>query len=213
MNRPLPSARPVVDRDKVIAEAIVIIEADGPGALTLTKIAKSLGVTQPALYNHVDGLDDVWRAVGLIERDLLLAHLATACMGQSGPDAVRAVSYAWRQFALGRPYLYKAVERYPVAGDPDLEDAVERVVDVLRAAVSGYGLDEEQQSHAARTLRSALHGFVDFEIDGAHPKPHEPDLTFMHLIEVFDVGFAALADGSIGAQRPDELTAELPPTD
>jgi len=197
-------ARPVVDRDKVVAEAIAIIEREGSDALTLTKIAKSLGVTQPALYNHVDGLDDVWRAVGLIERELLLAHLANACMGQSGPDAVEAVARAWREFALGRPDLYKAVERYPVAGDPELEDAVERVVDVLKAAVSGYGLDDELQSHAARTLRSALHGFVDFEIDGAHPKRHEPDRTFLHLIEVFDVGFAALADGSIGSPRPDK---------
>lgn len=177
----------------------MLIERDGPGTLTLTKIAKSLGVTQPALYNHVDGLDDVWRAVALIERDLLLSTLTDACMGRAGHDAVAAVSRAWRSFALNRPHLYKAVERYPVAGDPELEDAVERVVDVLKAAVSGYGLNDELSSHAARTLRSTLHGFVDFEIDGAHPKPHEPDLTFAHLIEVFNVGFAALADGSIGS--------------
>jgi len=203
VSRSSQSARPVIDRDQVIAEAIVLIECDGPGTLTLTKIAKSLGVTQPALYNHVDGLDDVWRAVGLIEREMLLATLANACMGRSGIDAVRAVSRAWREFALNRPYFYKAVERYPVAGDPDLEDAVERVVDVLKAALNGYGLDDELASHAARTWRSALHGFVDFEIDGAHPKRHEPDLTFMHLIEVFDVGFSALADGSIGTPTDD----------
>lgn len=191
------TSKSTLDRDIVLTTAIELIELDGAAELTLTRIAAKLGVTQPALYNHVDGLDDIWRGIGLQMREELADALVEACMGLSGADAVRAVSHAWRSIGMERPALYQVTKRHPVAGDPDLEDAVDRVVNVLGAAVRGFGLDENQTVHAARTLRSALHGFVAFEVADGHPKPHEPDDTFEHLIEVLMVGFAALADGTI----------------
>lgn len=187
------TARQTLDRDLVLETAVRLVELHGTDPLTLTLIANELGVTQPALYNHVDGMDDVWRGLGLVGRNDLADRLTSAALGLAGTDAVRAVAQAWRAMGLERPHMYRVTGRYPVAGDPDLEDAVERVVQVLGAAVRGYGLDESDSVHAARTLRSALHGFVAFELADGHPKPHEPDDTFEHLVEVLIEGFKARA--------------------
>jgi hypothetical protein len=82
-----------------------------------------------------------------------------------------------------------------VAGDTELEEAVERVVEVLALSLRGFGLDDDALVHGARTLRSALHGFVSFELGDGHPNPHDPDETFEQMISLLCRGFAAMADG------------------
>ncbi len=191
----------VIDRQRVLEVAEQLVESDGPDRLTITAIARCLGVTQPALYHHVDGLDDVRRGLGLIERRELAATLADACLGLSGPEAVRAVADAWRRFGTTRPGLYRVAVIYPVAGDPDLEAAVDEVVAVLDASLRGFGLNDHERAHAALMLRSALHGFVSFELAQGHPKAQEPDDTFAHIVELLIVGFHALADGSVDGLR------------
>lgn len=175
--------------------ATQLVESHSAENLTLTRIATELGVTQPALYSHVDGLDDIWRELGLQTRRELAASLGDACLGFAGEDAVRAVANAWRRFGQERPRVYHVTDRYAVAGDPDLEGAVNQVISVLEAAVRGFGLTDDLAVHAARMLRSTLHGFVSFEIDGGHPKPHEPDDTFEHILDLLIVGFSSLATG------------------
>lgn len=186
--------RRTIDRDQVIDTALKQVEEHGAEGLTLTGIANELGVTQPALYGHVDGLDDIWRELGLRIRQELAATLADACVGLAAGDAVHSVGHAWRQFGLARPRTYHATDRYRVAGDPDLEAAVDQVISVLGAAVRGFGLTDDLAVHAARMLRSTLHGFVTFEVDGGHPKPHEPDDTFEHILDLLVIGFSSLSN-------------------
>ena len=182
-----------LDRKTVLATATAQVDTHGVDTLTVTAVANELGVTQPALYRHVEGIDDLWRALGLSGREQLADSLAEAAIGRSGPEAVHAVAHAWRAFGRAHPGLYAATDRYPVAGDAELEDAVERVVEVLALSLRGFGLDDDALVHGARTLRSALHGFVSFELGDGHPNPHDPDETFEHMIDLLCRGFAAMA--------------------
>ena len=52
-------------REAAIEEAVRVIERDGAPALSLRKIAKSLGVTDPALYRHFGSRDELLAEVGL----------------------------------------------------------------------------------------------------------------------------------------------------
>ena len=155
----------------------------------MSRIASELSVTQPALYRHVDGVADLWRALGLQTRADLAERLAHATVGRAGTDAIRSVADAWRQFGVDHPGCYRSTERFPVTGDLELEEAVERVIEVLVLCLRGFGLDDDVAVHSARTLRSALHGFVTFEIDGAFPQPQDPDDSFDHLVDLLCLGF------------------------
>ncbi len=177
-----------VDKELVVKTAAVIADSEGVDEVTLTRVAKELNISQPALYRHVDGYDDLIRSLGLEGRQVLVEALTAAAVGVAGDDAVRAMGRAWRQVVLDRPGVYAATDRSPCAGDPELEEAVDDVIDVLGLALVGFGLDSEDQVHVARTLRSAFHGFATLEAGDGHPRPHNLDDTYEHLLDLLIAG-------------------------
>ena len=183
-----PAARRPLDADRVIAAASKIADTEGLDKLTLTRVADTLGVRQPALYRHVEGYDDLLRSLSLRGREILAQRLADAAVGLSGDDAVAAVGHAWRKMVRDHPGIYAATDRYPCAGDTELEGAVERVLSVLGQVLRGYDLTDEDRVHAARTLRSAFHGFSHLESGDGHPLPHDPEDTFDHMVQLLCAG-------------------------
>ena len=183
-----PDSRGTVDTQLVVETAARIADEQGIDEVTLTRVAKELNISQPALYRHVEGYDDLIRSLGLEARRVLADVLTEAAVGVAGDDAVRAMGRAWRQLVIERPGVYAATDRYPCAGDPELEEAVDRVIDVLGLALAAYQLDAEDQVHVARTLRSAFHGFASLEAGDGHPRPHDLDDTYEHLIDLLIAG-------------------------
>lgn len=173
----------MVDRNTVIGLAGDLIDAEGLGALTMKRLAAMAGVTQPALYRHVADMDDVWRELGLRTRLDLAAAMSDACVGLSGPDALRAVAWTWRRFGQAHPGRYRSTERIPVVGDADLEAAVGRSLGVIALSMRSYGLVADELDHEARLVRSALHGFVSFELSEGHPSTPPLDVTFDRLVD------------------------------
>lgn len=51
-----PRRRPL-HRDRVVAQAITILDGEGPDALTFRRLAADLGVGVATLYWHVDNKD------------------------------------------------------------------------------------------------------------------------------------------------------------
>ena len=182
-----------LDAERVVAAAAALADAEGLDKLTLTRVADTLGVRQPALYRHVEGYDDLVRSLSLRGREMLAARLADAAVGLSGDDAVAAVGHSWRKMVRDHPGIYAATDRYPCAGDAELEAAVERVLGVLGQVLRGYDLSEDDRVHAARTLRSAFHGFSHLESGDGHPLPHDPDDTFDHLVQLLCAGVHRLS--------------------
>jgi len=187
------AGRPQLDAEMVIHTAGVIADEEGLDALTLTRVARELHISQPALYRHVDGFDDLLRHLSLQGRLLLAERLRAAAVGVSGVDAVRAMGAAWRSAVRDRPGLMAATDRYPCADDPELEAAVDDIVDTLGLALASYDLDPDDQVHAARALRSAFHGFAHLEAGDGHPRPHDLDDTFEHIIDILNRGIERLA--------------------
>ena len=177
----------------MIHTAGVIADAEGLDAVTLTRVAKELDISQPALYRHIDGYDDLLRHLSLEGRVLLADRLRSAAVGVSGEDAVRAMGAAWRGVVRDRPGLMAATDRYPCADDPELETAVEEIVETLRLGLAGYDLTPDDQVHAARALRSAFHGFAHLEAGDGHPRPHDLDDTFEHIVDILNRGIERLA--------------------
>ncbi len=196
------NARRPLGRDTVIEVAADIADSEGLDRLTLTRVAKTLGVRQPALYRHIAGRDDLIRSLSLRGREILASRLASAAIGRSSDDAVAAVGHAWRKMVRDHPGIYAATDRHPCAGDAELEEAVERVLKVLGQSLTAYGLDAEQRVHATRSMRSAFHGFSHLEAGDGHPQPHDPDDTFDHLVELLCAGIRRLANSPSSAASP-----------
>lgn len=192
------SRRETLTAERVVAVAADMADRDGLDAVTLTRVAEELGVQQPALYRHVGGADDLVRRLGLLGRTILADRLTEAAIGRSGPDAIKAVGAAWREMARAHPGLYAATDRCPCVGDPELEQAALRVVNVLQQSLVSFDLDPDQRVHAARSLRSAFHGFAHLELGDGHPNPVDVDESFDHLVGLLTNGIDLLSrTGSI----------------
>lgn len=172
----------------VVAAAADLADANGLDAVTLAAVAGAVGVRTPSLYNHVGGLDDVRRGVALTALRELGDALRDAAVGRAGDDALVALAHAYRAYAREHPGRYAATERAPAAADEELATAGARAVDALLAVLRGYGLDSDDAIHAARAVRSALHGFVALEAGGGFGIPVGVDESFDRMV-------AALARG------------------
>jgi len=181
-----------IDRRLITATALAIVDSPEGEDLTLSAIARRLEVTQPALYYHVDGIDDILRWIGLEVRAELVDVLSHAIDGVCRADAVRAVAHAWRRYSQERPARYQSTELHPVEGDTELEAAVGRVLAVLANALSDYDLAETQRATVALALRSTLHGFSSFELDAGNPSPQSADDSFAQIIELLITGLETL---------------------
>lgn len=182
----------------VVRAAANLADADGLDALTLARIAASVGVRTPSLYNHVDGLDDVRRGVALVGLREIGEALRDAAVGRAGDDALTAMAHAYRAYARAHPGRYAATQRAPAAGDDEMADAARGSVGVVLAILRGYGLEGDDAIHAARAVRSALHGFVALETGGGFGIPVDLDESFDRMVAALARG---LRDGAPATSR------------
>jgi AcrR family transcriptional regulator len=54
---------PLLSREKIVAEALALIDAEGLAALSTRRLAGRLGVSGPSLYNHFATMDELVEAV------------------------------------------------------------------------------------------------------------------------------------------------------
>ena len=175
----------------VVDAAAAVADAEGLEAVTLARIADSVGVRTPSLYNHVAGLDDVRRHLALRGVAELAAAMRDAAVGRARDDALIAMAHAYRAYATRHPGRYAATQRAPAEADPELSQAAAAAVETLLSILRGYGLHDDDAIHAARAVRSALHGFVTLETGGGFGLPVALDETFDRMVAALARGLAS----------------------
>ena len=181
-------ARAGLSAEAVVDAAAELADREGLEAVTLARLAADAGVRPPSLYAHVDGLDDLRRRLALRGTRELTAALREAATGRAGSDALRAVAIALRGYARRHPGTYLAAQRAPDKDDREALAAGSDAVTVLTAALAGYGLTGDDAIHAARAVRSALHGFAVLETGGGFGIKLDLDESFERLVDLLDRG-------------------------
>jgi AcrR family transcriptional regulator len=172
----------------VVGAAADLADREGLDGLTLAGIASAVGVRTPSLYNHVQSLDDVRRRLALRGTQELTEVLRDAAVGRAGDDALIAMAHAYRSYAQRHPGRYAAAQRAPDEADAELAGAAGAAVAVLLAILRGYGLQGDDAIHAARAVRSALHGFVSLEASGGFGLPVDLDASFERMVRALAQG-------------------------
>jgi AcrR family transcriptional regulator len=170
---------------RVVEEAAEIADSEGLESLTMARLAAELGIRVPSLYKHINGLADLHRRLAEIAHRSMADTIRTATVGLAGVDALRACCRSYRDYAKHYPGRYAAAQRAPDPTDPELTALA---LSVLRS----YDLTGEDSIHAARILRSAMHGFVSLEQLGGFGLPTEIEASFERLIDLLDSGLRAM---------------------
>ncbi|WP_330238589.1 helix-turn-helix domain-containing protein [Streptomyces sp. NBC_00525] len=142
---------------QILAAARVLLEQEGPDALTMRRLAGRLGITAPSLYKHFPDKSSVVNALA----DAMLAETAEALEAAetAAPGSFPALAAAYRAHALAHPHLYRLTTSR--AHPQHLED---------RAAAPLF----RALSHDEATARAAwafAHGMVMMELNNRFPTP------------------------------------------
>ncbi len=178
-------ARAALSADAVVDVALRLVDEEGPAALTLAAVASRTGVATPSLYKHVRNLAELRALMSVHIMDELAERIGGAVFGRSADEAIRALMMAWRDYVLGHPHRYSALDQAPT---PMVAQAGERLVDILLAALRAYELENSEAIHAARCLRAAVHGFAVLEAENAFQRPEKLDETYDLLIHMVVAG-------------------------
>jgi AcrR family transcriptional regulator len=143
----------------IVAAARAIAEAQGWEAVTTRRLAAEIEYSQPVLYGHFAGRQEIIAAAarqGFAELAAELAAARGAALGAA--PALLAVARAYDDFAVRSPALYDAMftmqadQRFAAADRPPLRAAFAEI----EAAVAPFsGTDPGLH---AETFWSALHG-------------------------------------------------------
>ncbi|MFF1920809.1 TetR/AcrR family transcriptional regulator [Streptomyces sp. NPDC058221] len=120
-----------------IKEAALRQLADGGvAALALTRIAKDMGLSGPALYRYFAGRDDLLHALIRDAYDDAATAIGAAAArsvtaSQSPRERLHALAAAYRAWAVGEPHRYLLIQGAPVPGYVAPADTLDRARAVL----------------------------------------------------------------------------------
>ncbi|HEU4337915.1 MAG TPA: TetR-like C-terminal domain-containing protein [Nocardioides sp.] len=174
-----------------VAEAAAdLADEVGLEQVTLTALAKHFGVATPSLYTHVRSGADVRTRVALLALDETADLVADALAGVSARAALAAVGGVWRAYARQHPGRYAAT-RLPLDASTAAASAGPRHAELSRAALRGYALSGDDETHAVRLLGATFHGYAALDAAGAfsHGGPSAPtsDDTWERVVDGLDI--------------------------
>jgi len=178
--------------DDVVAAAAALADESGFASVTMGLLAQRLGIRPPSLYKHVVSLADLQHRVATLAMTEVGERIRDAVQGRAGRDALTALMVALRTYVTEHPGRYTATVGAQGRGPDDtLVVAGLRVTDSIAAVLRGYGLGDQDITHAIRVIRSAMHGFVMLEMSGGFQWDTEPEQSFGWMIDFIDRGLAA----------------------
>lgn len=183
-------ARERLNHEVVVDGAVTLVNTDGVEALSLAELAARFRVRTPSLYNHVEGLDGLRRDLTLRALQGLTRTLHLAAIGVAGKEALAALAAGYRAFAVENPGLYPFLMRSTEGDEGEIRTASDEVLQILLAVLRGYALPAAEVIHAARFVRSALHGFVSLEAAHGFGLPEDVDTSFARLVDALDASLS-----------------------
>ena len=184
-----------LDKDIILKTAVDLADAEGIANVTLKALAEKLGVKPPSLYKHINGLEELNKALMLYGWKSLEKKVTRAAVGKSKEDAIRAIFYAYRDYVKEHPGVFEAMQWYNMYQSEENLQATEEIVAVLFQVLSAYDLQEEQKVHIVRMFRVFLQGFLMVEIHGGFGNPASITESFDFSLEILLNGIENLTKG------------------
>jgi len=165
-------------RRLIITTARKLAEAEGWDAVTTRRLSTEIEYSQPVLYKHFAGMEQIAEAVAIDG----FAELADVCAAASSgartaSDALTRVAHAYLDFARDNPAVYDAMFTRATT----LRFAAETTPPQLEAAFAGLrqAVGVVADEHDADTLTelfwAALHGLVTLTRNGRLRPSHEAE--------------------------------------
>jgi AcrR family transcriptional regulator len=178
--------RPALSMTAVVADAAALADEAGFDAVTLSAVARRLGVRTPSLYSHVRDREALLDGVAALALAELAARVAEAIAGRAGRAALEGFAAAHRAYARESPGRWQSLQRR--VGDAVVRsEAARETVALTGAVLRGYAVPETEHVHAVRLLGSTINGFLALERIGGfdHSEPSSEE-SWSRTVDALD---------------------------
>ena len=194
-------ARANLTRASVVAAAADLADRDGFDAVSVSALARHLGVQPASLYSHVRDRAAVLEGVHERALDELADRIAAETAGRSGRDALAGLAAAHRDYAREHPGRWTALQR-PAAAETVTSGAAQRLVTFTWAVLRGYALADDELVHATRFVGAAINGFLTLERSSAFDHRHpDVELSWRRTIDALDRALRSWPDAGSDKER------------
>ncbi|WP_256255779.1 TetR/AcrR family transcriptional regulator [Actinomadura madurae] len=152
--RPRREAPPLT-RERIVAEAVALLDEEGAGRLTMRRLAERLNTGSTTLYWHVETKDDVVE----LALDAVFGDVPVPAPGPDWRADVVALMSGWRRAMLGHPWSAAVLGGRPLLGPNVLART-----DFLYARLAGLGLSGARLATAAYSVANYVIGSALMEV-------------------------------------------------
>jgi len=161
---------------EIVDAALELLEADGPAALSMRRVADRVGIRAPSIYEHLADKRALESAIISRGFELQAAAFERAVAGAGDPLA--ALASAYRAFAAAHPHLYRLMTAHEL-DRAALADGVERRAAAPVVAAAGHDGD------LARAIWAFAHGMTILELDRRFPPGADLDAAWDRGLAAF----------------------------
>ncbi|MEV8404495.1 TetR/AcrR family transcriptional regulator C-terminal domain-containing protein [Streptomyces niveus] len=149
-----------LDRDRIIAVSVRLLDAEGPAKFSMRRLAAELGVTAMSLYWYVDTKDDLLElALDSVYTEIVtLPGTTDDGTDTDWRDELRELAVSYRALLVRHPWVSPLVGKFLNIGPHSMEfsTAVQRVM-------RGTGLPAHGQMGALSAVFQFVYGFGTIE--------------------------------------------------
>jgi AcrR family transcriptional regulator len=149
--RPTQDAGPRLSRDRVLAMAIGLADADGIEALTIRRLAAELGVGTMSVYYYVADKDEILD--GIV--DMVVDEMDLPGSGADWKAELRTAALSAHEALIRHPWAAGLL-----LSGPRVSAARMRQMDAILGCLRGAGFTPEMTDHAYHALDSHITGFT-----------------------------------------------------
>ena len=187
-------ARAGLDKEIIVSRAAWLANEIGLENITLKMIAKEFGVQTPSLYNHIKSLEDLKKNLMIYGWKQLEQQILRSVAGVSGYEALRAMCYAFYEYATTNPGIFNAMLWYNKFQDEETVGVTEELFIVLFKIMGSLQISQENVNHLIRTFRSFSEGFSLLVNNKAFGNPISIKESFELSVEVLMAGIKTLEE-------------------
>lgn len=157
----------------ILREAALLISENGFKNFSLRGLARRMKIQSASLYNHFESMEALLTRVAWYVMEEMNQSLYRAIADKTRDEAVAALFYAYRDYVLTNPEIYRVVLSLPQSESGTVEQAASTITKPVEYVLKGYDITKDQALHSQRYMRSLMHGFATLEGQGylVHLKP------------------------------------------